>query len=49
MIGDQPRDVQAGRAAGCTTIQLGGSSPCADFISQTLLEATEIVLKETAS
>ncbi len=50
-IGDSPRDTEAGRAAGCRTIQLvrgdagtNGASP--DYCFHTLLEATECILSK---
>ena len=48
MIGDQPRDAEAGRAAGCRTILVGSESPTADFTVLTLAEAVDLVLKDAA-
>lgn len=48
MIGDAPRDVEAGRAAGCRTILLGDAAsvrgPAADFTAPTLPEAVDMIL-----
>ncbi len=45
MIGDQPRDAEAGRAAGCRTILVGPASLQgeADHQVETLSEAVEVV------
>ncbi len=48
MIGDQPRDIAAGRAAGCRTILLGTASPSPDAVPTAIAadfqEAVETVL-----
>ena len=58
MIGDSPRDVQAGKAAGCRTILLGEAEPSeeqpdqpadsqqAEFRAENLLEAAEIIIQQ---
>ncbi len=58
MIGDSPRDVQAGKAAGCRTILLTGAEPSeeqaeksadsqqAEFRAENLLEAAEIIIQQ---
>lgn len=54
MIGDQPTDIQCGRAAGVRTIRVhsgtilhsGGSLPAADYLVWGLSEAAEIILKQ---
>ena len=49
MIGDQERDAEAGRAAGCRTILLGRSAHDAvDFEARDITHAVEILLKEDA-
>ena len=51
MIGDAPRDVEAGRAAGCRTILIGnGAAPqtVADHVAPSLSTAADIVLSERA-
>ncbi len=45
MIGDQPRDVEAGRAAGCRTILLGPADDRADVVVETLSEAVDVILQ----
>lgn len=49
MIGDAPRDVQAGRTAGCRTILVAAADapPCpqADFVAADLTAAAEIILR----
>ncbi len=53
MVGDQPRDCAAGRAAGCRTILLG--EPAGDFADAVdhrapdLPEAAELILREEGS
>lgn len=56
MIGDAPRDVQAGRAAGCRTILIANGNPhdavataAADFRVASLADAVDIVERETPS
>ncbi len=48
MIGDQPRDVSAGRAAGCRTVLIGGTTPSTDAVPTAIAadfaEAVETVL-----
>ncbi len=58
MIGDKPRDAQAGKRAGCRTILLTGAelseeqpdhpadTQHADFTAENLLEAAEIVIQQ---
>lgn len=46
MIGDQPRDAEAGRAAGCKTVLINSESPSADVVTTTLAEAVDVVLKK---
>jgi len=57
-IGDSARDAEAGRAAGCRTILIGGGDAgaeasvqngSADFVVGSLEEAVQIVLKHTPS
>lgn len=52
MIGDSPRDIQAGHAAGCRAILIAPSddlrSP-ADFRAPNLTDAAAIILKESAT
>jgi D-glycero-D-manno-heptose 1,7-bisphosphate phosphatase len=49
MVGDAVRDVEAGRAAGCRTILLGGTAcPHADRAATNLDEAVGIILGEDA-
>jgi len=51
MVGDGPRDCGAGRAAGCRTVLVGPGARAggeADFASDDLLGACEIVLRESA-
>jgi D-glycero-D-manno-heptose 1,7-bisphosphate phosphatase len=45
MIGDQPRDAEAGRAAGCRTILVGPArlEGEADHRVETLSEAVEVI------
>lgn len=48
MVGDQPRDIAAGRAAGCTTVLVGGSahSPTladADFVVNDLSSTVALI------
>jgi D-glycero-D-manno-heptose 1,7-bisphosphate phosphatase len=48
MIGDSPRDIQAGRGAGCRTVLLGqgqGEDGGADAVAADLPEASRIVLR----
>jgi D-glycero-D-manno-heptose 1,7-bisphosphate phosphatase len=45
MVGDQPRDIEAGRAAGCRTILLGSTSETADHVVGTLSAAADIMLE----
>lgn len=47
MVGDSESDVAAGRAAGCLTICVGpeGPSTSADFIAETLAEASALMLQ----
>lgn len=58
MVGDSPRDIQAGRRAGCSTIRLcgGDASTCgektdeearADFTAANLAEAAEVILSHS--
>ncbi|NOT00485.1 MAG: HAD family hydrolase [Phycisphaerales bacterium] len=56
MIGDAPRDVQAGRAAGCRTILIANGEPAdsvdnnaADYCVANLLDAVAVVERETTS
>ncbi|MGA8531473.1 MAG: HAD-IIIA family hydrolase [Acidobacteriaceae bacterium] len=52
MIGDQPTDMECGRAAGVRTLRIGSGSgpqlavhdPCADVLAGDLAEAAEIIL-----
>ncbi len=44
LIGDQPRDIQAGRAAGCETILLGDEPVSNGKTAKTLREAVGIIL-----
>ena len=46
MIGDQPRDVEAGQAAGCRTILIGAADDRADVVVGTLSEAVHVILHE---
>lgn len=51
MIGDKPRDVEAGRAAGCRTVLVAGEAmedTGATAVVRTIAEAAEVVLKATA-
>jgi len=49
MVGDAARDVQAGRAAGCRTILLGGAGcPEADHVAEDLAEAVGMILGKEA-
>ena len=49
MIGDQVRDAEAGRAAGCRTIHLGTSAhDSVDFSARDITHAVEILLEEDA-
>jgi D-glycero-D-manno-heptose 1,7-bisphosphate phosphatase len=48
MVGDRWRDTEAGRRAGCTTIQIGGTTTREyrpDHVVSTLPEATAIILQ----
>ncbi len=46
MIGDSPRDVEAGRRAGCRTVLVGGQDNCgADLAAAELREAARLVLE----
>ncbi|MHC5004221.1 MAG: D-glycero-alpha-D-manno-heptose-1,7-bisphosphate 7-phosphatase, partial [Planctomycetota bacterium] len=51
VIGDQPRDVIAGQAAGCRTVLIGGSEPEADLrptaIASSFPDAVQQVLRHT--
>jgi D-glycero-D-manno-heptose 1,7-bisphosphate phosphatase len=51
MVGDQPRDVEAGQSAGCRTVQLGangtnGTAPPTAQVS-TFSEAVQVILQST--
>ncbi len=46
LIGDQPRDIQAGRAAGCATILLGDEPVSSGKTAKTLREAVGIILAD---
>lgn len=49
MVGDQPRDVAAGRAAGCRTILLGdGTDPAADLVLPDLPTAAAWIVQHDA-
>jgi len=49
MIGDQVRDAEAGRAAGCRTIHLGTSADASiDFSARDITHAVDILLEEDA-
>ncbi len=51
MIGDQPRDAEAGRAAGCRTILLAGPADAtgqADHVATGFLDAVDLVLGDGA-
>ena len=47
MIGDQPRDVEAGRAAGCRAILIGRADDRADVVVGSLPEAVDVILQES--
>lgn len=53
MVGDSPRDVEAGRAAGCRTVLLRGApraddeSRDAEFVAPNLAAAADYILKQT--
>ncbi len=47
MIGDQPRDVEAGRAAGCRAILIGRADHRADVVVGSLPEAVDVILQES--
>jgi D-glycero-D-manno-heptose 1,7-bisphosphate phosphatase len=54
MVGDRRSDVEAGRAAGCTTvfIDLAYAEPapdCPDYIVHSIAEAADAILKSTSS
>lgn len=44
MVGDNERDIGAGKAAGCKTIFVGGENPEADYSVGDLYGAVEIIL-----
>jgi D,D-heptose 1,7-bisphosphate phosphatase len=44
IIGDSPKDAEAGRRAGCRTILLGGETENSDFTAGSLKEAAQIIL-----
>ena len=47
LVGDQPRDCEAGKTAGCSTILVNGSaqSPHADFVCKDLFACAEILME----
>jgi len=47
LIGDQPRDVEAGEAAGCRTVLLGDADVGADVVVGSLSEAADVILQES--
>ena len=47
LIGDQPRDVAAGQAAGCRTVFIGGADAGADVVVGSLSEAVDVILRES--
>lgn len=49
MIGDQDRDIAAGKAAGCQTILLGESpgNPSPDYVAGSMTEAAELISRST--
>ena len=44
MVGDTWRDIGAGRAAGCTTVLIGGGDEEADFTVASLQDAVDLIL-----
>ena len=44
IIGDSPKDAEAGRRGGCRTILLGGETENSDFTAGSLKEAAQIIL-----
>lgn len=44
MIGDSPKDIEAGRRAGCRTILLGSVGANSDFSIESFSEAADIIL-----
>jgi D-glycero-D-manno-heptose 1,7-bisphosphate phosphatase len=47
LVGDNDVDVEAGRAAGCRTIQLGDGGGKADFTASTWSDVVDFVRRET--
>ena len=47
MIGDSPKDAEAGRGAGCSTILLGDETKNSDFTAKNLKEAAQIILNQS--
>jgi len=45
MVGNEPKDIEAGKAAGCKTISTGSEKGEADFIAKDLNEAVKIILE----
>ena len=46
MVGDRLTDVEAGRAAGCRTVRIGGPDPFADHSAPSLFDAVPWILKQ---
>jgi D,D-heptose 1,7-bisphosphate phosphatase len=46
IIGDSPKDAEAGQRAGCRTILLGGGTNNSDFKAKNLKEAAQIILNQ---
>lgn len=45
IVGDSPKDAEAGQRAGCQTILLGGETTNAGFSADNMSEAAQIILK----
>ena len=48
MVGDAPRDAEAGRAAGCRTVLIGPDAGPADHAAPDLGAAADLILRESA-
>ncbi|HEX8399008.1 MAG TPA: HAD family hydrolase [Pyrinomonadaceae bacterium] len=46
IVGDSPKDAEAGRLAGCQTILLGDETNNSDYTVQNLKEAAQIILNQ---
>jgi D-glycero-D-manno-heptose 1,7-bisphosphate phosphatase len=46
IVGDSPKDAEAGRRAGCRTILLGDETNNSDFTAKNLKEAAQVILNQ---